>query len=165
MLRKWTPSYMLAKEELTSVQVRTKLHGVPVLAFTTDGLIVIATRLGTLIMLYSCTTTTFPNPIGNGVMMHTIKDFRGPLGSKKGTVDNGKHMDDMVDDTRKKMKAPFKKTPRKTGATRPLRERLAIFATLPETKVHYFDGDDTDFDDMGQAVEEVEHENAYRKNS
>ncbi|GJV20154.1 hypothetical protein Tco_1369174 [Tanacetum coccineum] len=52
------------------------------------------------------------------------KDFRGPLGSKKGTVDNEKPMDDLVDDTRKKMEAPPKKTP-------------------------YLAGDDMDFDDMG----------------
>ncbi|GKB73780.1 putative reverse transcriptase domain-containing protein [Tanacetum coccineum] len=65
-----------------------------------------------------------------------------------------------------KAEAPPKKTPRKTGtwsgrkADSP--KRNVVFSL--ETKVNYFDRDDMDFDDMGQAVEEVEHENAYRDN-
>ncbi|GKB08891.1 hypothetical protein Tco_0837203 [Tanacetum coccineum] len=51
--------------------------------------------------------------------------------------DNGK----LIDDTRKKVKAPPKKTPRKTGI-------WMIWI----------------FDDMGQAVKEVDHENAYSDN-
>ncbi|GKD92602.1 hypothetical protein Tco_1372439 [Tanacetum coccineum] len=42
------------------------------------------------------------------------KDFHGPFGHKKGDT-NGKHMDDLVDDTQKKIEAPLKKTPRKTS--------------------------------------------------
>nr|GEU85032.1 hypothetical protein [Tanacetum cinerariifolium] len=90
------------------------------------------------------------------------KDFHGPLGSKKGAVDNEKAMDD----TRKKMKALPKKTPRKTaiwsGRKADSLKRNVAFS--PEMKVHYFDRDAMDFDDMGQAVEEVEHENAYNDN-
>ncbi|GJR24062.1 zinc knuckle CX2CX4HX4C containing protein [Tanacetum coccineum] len=171
ILRKYASSSKLSKDEPTSIPVWIKFHGVHVLAFITDGLSAIATRLGTLIM----------------------KDSRGPLGSKKGTVgnslpkqqmlkyqnyttsipvsnafsaleeDNEKPMDDLVDDTQKKMEAPPKKTPRKTGiwsgrkADSP--KRNVVFS--PETKVHYFDRDDMEFDEMGKAVEEVEHENAY----
>ncbi|GJW38080.1 probable indole-3-pyruvate monooxygenase YUCCA10 [Tanacetum coccineum] len=145
ILRKWTPSAMLIKEELT---------------FTTDDLSAISTRLGTPIMvdraLKNTMVISIPNLIGNGVTMHTtkcpkrvmadlrkqggtsndgfqtvqMKDSRDPLSSKK-RDDNEKPMDDLVDDTRKKMEAPPKKT------------------------------DDMKFDDTGQAVEEVEHENAY----
>ncbi|GJS79150.1 hypothetical protein Tco_0729031 [Tanacetum coccineum] len=80
--------------------------------------------------------------------------------------DNGKHMVDLVDDIQKKVEAPPKKTPRKTGiwscrkADSP--ERNVVFS--PETKVHYFDRGDMEFDDMRQVVEEVEHENDYSEN-
>ncbi|GKF87502.1 hypothetical protein Tco_0258379, partial [Tanacetum coccineum] len=76
--------------------------------------------------------------------------------------DNGK----FVDDTQKKVDAPPKKTPRKTciwsGRKVDSPKRNVVFS--PETKVHYFDRDDMDFNDMGQAIEEVEHENAYSGN-
>ncbi|GJS56772.1 hypothetical protein Tco_0651556 [Tanacetum coccineum] len=66
--------------------------------------------------------------------------------------DNGNPMDDLVYETRKKVEAPPKKTPRKTGiwsgrkADSP--KRNVVFS--PETKVHYFDRDDMEFDDMGR---------------
>lgn len=58
ILRKRTPSAMLTKEELTLVLVWIKFHGVPLSTFIADGLSAIVTRLGTPIMLDSCTTTT-----------------------------------------------------------------------------------------------------------
>ncbi|GJZ83230.1 zinc knuckle CX2CX4HX4C containing protein [Tanacetum coccineum] len=74
---KWTTSSKLLKEELTSVHVWIKFHGVPVLAFTTDRLSAIATHLGTPVMDGRAPKNTLvifiPNPIGNGVTMHTIK--------------------------------------------------------------------------------------------
>ncbi|GKA28795.1 hypothetical protein Tco_0715040 [Tanacetum coccineum] len=77
--------------------------------------------------------------------------------------DNEKHMDNLVDDTRKNVEAPPKKTgiwsSRKAGSPK----RNVVFSH--KTKVHYFDMDDMIFDDIGQATEEVEHENAYSKNS
>ncbi|GJU26423.1 reverse transcriptase domain, reverse transcriptase zinc-binding domain protein [Tanacetum coccineum] len=199
ILRKWTLRSMLTKEELTYVPVWIKFHGVPVSAFTTNGLSVIA---------------TLPNLIENGVTMHTIKveyewkpsrcetclvfghedmrcpkhgmvdlrkqggmsndgfqtiqkkDFHGPFGSKQGTEYNAEPLDDFVDDTWKKMDAPPRKTPRKIGiwlgrkANSP--KRNIVFS--PKRKVHYLGREDMEFDDMGQAVEEVEHENAYSKN-
>ncbi|GJU73069.1 ATPase, F1/V1/A1 complex, alpha/beta subunit [Tanacetum coccineum] len=48
--RKWTPIAELSQDELISVSVYVKLHGVLAFAFTTDGLSVIATRLGTPMM-------------------------------------------------------------------------------------------------------------------
>nr|GEW93573.1 zinc knuckle CX2CX4HX4C [Tanacetum cinerariifolium]GEW94136.1 zinc knuckle CX2CX4HX4C [Tanacetum cinerariifolium] len=76
--------------------------------------------------------------------------------------DNRKHMDDLVDDIRKKVEAPSKKTSiwsgRKTGSPK----RNVVFSH--ETNVYYFDRDDMIFDDIGEATEEVEHENAYSKN-
>ncbi|GJV75699.1 RNA-directed DNA polymerase, eukaryota [Tanacetum coccineum] len=120
-----------------------------------------------------------------------MKDFRGPLGSKKGMVgnhnlpkqhmaykkkktstpvsnsfsaleeDNEKPIDELIDDTRKKMEALPKKAPRKTGiwssrkADSP--KRNVVFSL--EMKVHYFDRDDMDFDDMRWAVKELKHMN------
>nr|GFA23119.1 hypothetical protein [Tanacetum cinerariifolium] len=73
--------------------------------------------------------------------------------------DNGKHMDDLVDDARKKVEAPPKKTPRETsiwsGRKASSPKRNVVFSS--EMNVHYFDRDDMIFDDIGQANDEVEH--------
>ncbi|GJT12437.1 hypothetical protein Tco_0859479 [Tanacetum coccineum] len=64
------------------------------------------------------------------------------------------------------LQVPPKKTPRLTGicsgrkADSPIRN--IVFS--PETKVHCFNRDDMEFDDMDQAAEEWEHENAYSDN-
>ncbi|GJZ65599.1 hypothetical protein Tco_0622295 [Tanacetum coccineum] len=80
--------------------------------------------------------------------------------------DNGNPMDDLVDETRKKVDVPPKKTPRKTGIWSGRKayshKRNVVFS--PETKVYYFDRDDMEFNDMGQAAEGREHENAYNDN-
>ncbi|GKF82876.1 hypothetical protein Tco_0244532 [Tanacetum coccineum] len=61
---------------------------------------------------------------------------------------------------------PPKNTPRKTGIWTGWKvdspKRNLVFS--PEMKVHYFDRDYMEFDDMGHVVEEVEHENAYSEN-
>ncbi|GJS48398.1 putative reverse transcriptase domain-containing protein [Tanacetum coccineum] len=125
----WNPGSKLSKEELTSVHVWIKFHVVPVSSFTIDRLSDIAIRLGTPVMLDS-----FPNPDGNGVTMHTIKELgeirrngkrwfpnysadgvRTPYVNKHGTrgnhslpkqQDNGTPKDDLVDSTKKKAGAP-----------------------------------------------------------
>nr|GEV15117.1 hypothetical protein [Tanacetum cinerariifolium] len=60
--------------------------------------------------------------------------------------DNGKLMDDLVDDTRKNV--------RKANSS----NKNVVFS--PETKLHYFDRDDMEFDDMEHGVEEAEQRNA-----
>ncbi|GKA89206.1 zinc knuckle CX2CX4HX4C containing protein [Tanacetum coccineum] len=208
ILRKWTPSSMLIKVKLTSVPVWIKFHGVHVLAFTADGLSAIATRLGTPIMLDSCTTTTcmqswgrmdyaqtlidiridqalkdtmiilVPNLIGNGVTMHTSKveyewepsridpeEETSTLVSNAFSAledDNEKPMDDLVDDTQKKVEAPPRKTCIWSGRKVDSPKRNVVFS--PKMKVHYFDRDDMEFDDMGHAVEEEENDNTYSEN-
>ncbi|GJZ02446.1 hypothetical protein Tco_0520407 [Tanacetum coccineum] len=207
ILRKWTPSSMLTKEELTFVYYHHMYANLGRMDYVRP---LVGTRADRA--LKDTVVISVPDPIGNGVMMHTIKqggtsndgfqsfkmkDFRGPLGSKKGTVgnhnlpkqqmpkyacqkkttstpvsnsfsaleeDSEKLMDDLVDDTLKKIEAPpKKKTPKKTSiwsrrkADSP--KRNVVFS--PETKVHYFDKDDLDFDNTGQVVEKVEQRNAY----
>nr|GEW50894.1 zinc knuckle CX2CX4HX4C [Tanacetum cinerariifolium] len=72
--------------------------------------------------------------------------------------DNGKSMNGLVDDARKKVEAPPKKNPRKTGIWSGIKadspKRNVAFSL--ETKVHYFERGD---------IKEVEHENAYSKKS
>ncbi|GKD68119.1 retrotransposon protein, putative, ty1-copia subclass, partial [Tanacetum coccineum] len=56
ILQKWNPDVDLLKEDVGNVPVWVKLHGVPVTAFSKDGLSVIATKLGTPLMLDSYTS-------------------------------------------------------------------------------------------------------------
>ncbi|GKC86766.1 retrotransposon protein, putative, ty1-copia subclass [Tanacetum coccineum] len=51
IIKKWNPDVNLLKEDVGNVSVWVKLHGVPVTAFSEDGLSVIATKLGTSLML------------------------------------------------------------------------------------------------------------------
>nr|GEX26760.1 hypothetical protein [Tanacetum cinerariifolium] len=51
ILKKWNPNVNLLKEDVVNVSVWVKLHGVPMMAFSEDGLSVIATKLGTSLML------------------------------------------------------------------------------------------------------------------
>ncbi|GJT08387.1 hypothetical protein Tco_0842849 [Tanacetum coccineum] len=132
-------SSKLLGDELTSVHVWIKFHGVPVLAFTANGLSglvdIRADRAlkDTMVILVA-------NSVGNGVTMHTIKveyewkplicgtyvgeksndgfqtiqrkDVRDPLVSKHRTRDNEKRkpMDDLFDGTMKKVGAPHMNT-------------------------------------------------------
>nr|GEX17988.1 hypothetical protein [Tanacetum cinerariifolium] len=80
--------------------------------------------------------------------------------------DNVKHIYDLFDDTRKKIEALLKKNPMKTciWSGRKADSPKLNLVFYPKTKVRYFDRDGMDFYDKGQAVEEVEHENAYSEN-
>ncbi|GKD98693.1 retrotransposon protein, putative, ty1-copia subclass [Tanacetum coccineum] len=53
--KKWHPDENLLKEDVSTILVWVKLHGVPVTAFSEDGLSAIATKLGTPLMLDSYT--------------------------------------------------------------------------------------------------------------
>ncbi|GKD76674.1 zinc knuckle CX2CX4HX4C containing protein, partial [Tanacetum coccineum] len=52
-LNKWSPSVSLLKEELSRVPVWVKFHDVPLVAYTSDGLSLIATKNCTPMMLDS----------------------------------------------------------------------------------------------------------------
>nr|GEU76532.1 hypothetical protein [Tanacetum cinerariifolium] len=56
ILKKWHLDKNLLKEDISTVPVWVKLHGVPVTAFSEDGLSAIATKLGTPLMLDSYTS-------------------------------------------------------------------------------------------------------------
>nr|GEW07195.1 hypothetical protein [Tanacetum cinerariifolium] len=56
ILKKWRPYVNLLKEDVGTIPVWVKLHGVPVMKFSEEGLSAIATKLGTPLMLdsYTC---------------------------------------------------------------------------------------------------------------
>ncbi|GKC05494.1 retrotransposon protein, putative, ty1-copia subclass, partial [Tanacetum coccineum] len=56
IMKKWHPDENLLKEDVSIVPVWVKLYGVPVTAFSEDGLSSIATKLGTPLMLDSYTS-------------------------------------------------------------------------------------------------------------
>ncbi|GJY72380.1 putative reverse transcriptase domain-containing protein [Tanacetum coccineum] len=56
ILKKWHPDANLLKEDVSTLPVWVKLHGVPVTAFSEDGLSVIAIKLGTHLMFDSYTS-------------------------------------------------------------------------------------------------------------
>ncbi|GJV20784.1 zinc finger, CCHC-type containing protein [Tanacetum coccineum] len=56
ILKKWHPDENLLKEDVSIVPVWVKLHGVPITAFSEDGLSAIATKLSTPLMLNSYTS-------------------------------------------------------------------------------------------------------------
>ncbi|GJZ75993.1 zinc knuckle CX2CX4HX4C containing protein, partial [Tanacetum coccineum] len=57
ILKKWTPTSNLLKEDLNSVPIWVKLHDILIVAFTADGLSAMATKLGNPIMLDSYTSS------------------------------------------------------------------------------------------------------------
>ncbi|GJZ54918.1 hypothetical protein Tco_0610111 [Tanacetum coccineum] len=56
ILKKWHPDENLLKEDVSTILVWVKFHGVPVTTFSEDGLSAIATKLGTYLMLDSYTS-------------------------------------------------------------------------------------------------------------
>ncbi|GJW39768.1 hypothetical protein Tco_0065613 [Tanacetum coccineum] len=57
MLTKWSPNMVLSKDKVTRVPVWVKLHKVPVVAYSEDGLSLIATQIGNPIMLDAYTSS------------------------------------------------------------------------------------------------------------
>ncbi|GJW35349.1 hypothetical protein Tco_0058269 [Tanacetum coccineum] len=68
------------------------------------------------------------------------------LANRGQAKDNGKPMDDLVDDTRKKVEAPLRKTSIWSGRKTNSPKRNVVFSI--EMKFHYFDMDDMKFNDM-----------------
>ncbi|GJV09986.1 cytochrome b5 [Tanacetum coccineum] len=85
--RKTALSYKLSKEELTSVRVWIKFHDVLASAFTADRLSVIATSLGTPVMLDSCTETTCVQSWGRVDYTRALVDIRADRALKDTMVE------------------------------------------------------------------------------
>ncbi|GJW36241.1 trichome birefringence-like protein 3 [Tanacetum coccineum] len=64
ILNKWTPNLTLCKDKVTSVLVWVKLHKVPIVAYSEDGLSLISSQLGKLVMLDAFTAAMCKDPWG-----------------------------------------------------------------------------------------------------
>lgn len=76
VIKKWSNTTSLLKEDLVSVPVWVKLQDIPIAAFTGDGLSAIATKLGTPIMLDSYTSTMCTNSWGRLDFARALIDIR-----------------------------------------------------------------------------------------
>ncbi|GJR37696.1 retrovirus-related pol polyprotein from transposon TNT 1-94 [Tanacetum coccineum] len=72
ILNKWTPNLSLAKDKVTKVPVWVKLHRVPVVAYSEDGLNLIASQVGTPLMLDAFTSTMCEEPWGRIRFMRAL---------------------------------------------------------------------------------------------
>ncbi|GKE70000.1 RNA-directed DNA polymerase, eukaryota [Tanacetum coccineum] len=79
------PGYSLSKD-VGNVLVWVKLHGVPVTAFSEDGLSVIATKLGTLLMLDSYTSDMYIQSWGRSCYARALIEVRADVELKDNIV-------------------------------------------------------------------------------
>ncbi|GKB18853.1 hypothetical protein Tco_0852776 [Tanacetum coccineum] len=93
ILNTWTLNTRLKKDDINTAPVWIKLYNVPIVAFLEVELSLITTKLGRPIML----------------------DADSEEVENVFVEDKGKLVDGLVDDARKKVEAPPKKTPRKTA--------------------------------------------------
>nr|GEY67286.1 hypothetical protein [Tanacetum cinerariifolium] len=86
ILKKWHPNENLLKEDVSTVPVWVKLHGVPVTAFSEDGLSAISTTLGTLLMLDSYTSDMFMQSWGRSIYARVMIELRADIELKDNNV-------------------------------------------------------------------------------
>ncbi|GKA22673.1 hypothetical protein Tco_0708635 [Tanacetum coccineum] len=85
-MKKWHPYENLLKEDVSIVPVWVKLHGVPVTAFSEDGLSAIATKLGTPLMLDSYTSDMCMQSWGRSSYARVIIELRADVELKDNIV-------------------------------------------------------------------------------
>ncbi|GJZ70610.1 cytokinin dehydrogenase 3-like protein, partial [Tanacetum coccineum] len=86
ILKKWHPDENLLKEDVSTVPVWVKLHGVPITAFNNDGLSVIATKLGTPLMLDSYTSDMCMQSWGRSSYARVMIELRADVELKDNIV-------------------------------------------------------------------------------
>ncbi|GJZ92101.1 cytokinin dehydrogenase 3-like protein [Tanacetum coccineum] len=86
ILKKWHPDKNLLKEDVSTVPIWVKLHGVPVTAFSEDGLSAIATKLGTLLMLDSYTSDMCMQSWGRSSYARVMIELRAKVELKDNIV-------------------------------------------------------------------------------
>ncbi|GJS81791.1 putative ribonuclease H-like domain-containing protein [Tanacetum coccineum] len=79
ILKKWHPNENLMKEDISTIPVWVKLHGVLVTAFNEDGLSVIATKLGTPLMLDSYTSDMCMQSCGRSSYARSMIELRADV--------------------------------------------------------------------------------------
>ncbi|GJR97523.1 retrotransposon protein, putative, ty1-copia subclass [Tanacetum coccineum] len=86
ILKKWHPDENLLKEDVNTIPVWVKLHGVPVTAFSEDGLSATATKLGTPLMLDSYTSDMCMQSWGRSSYARVMIELRADVESKDNIV-------------------------------------------------------------------------------
>ncbi|GJW72508.1 nucleotide-diphospho-sugar transferase [Tanacetum coccineum] len=86
ILKKWHPDENLLKEDVSMVPVWVKLHGVPVTAFSEDGLSAIATKLGTPLLLDSYTSDMCMQSWGRSSYARVMIELRADVELKDNIV-------------------------------------------------------------------------------
>ncbi|GJR12732.1 putative reverse transcriptase domain-containing protein [Tanacetum coccineum] len=86
ILRKWHPDENLLKEDVSTILVWVKLHGVLVTAFSEDGLSAIATKLGTPLMLDSYTADMCMQSWGRSSYARAMIELRADVELKDNIV-------------------------------------------------------------------------------
>ncbi|GKD19336.1 RNA-directed DNA polymerase, eukaryota, reverse transcriptase zinc-binding domain protein [Tanacetum coccineum] len=79
ILKKWNPDVNILKKEVGNVLVLVKLHGVPMMAFSEDELSVIATKLGTPLMLDSYTCNMCMQSWGRSSYARAMIEFQAGI--------------------------------------------------------------------------------------
>ncbi|GKE18234.1 putative reverse transcriptase domain-containing protein [Tanacetum coccineum] len=86
ILKKWHPDENLLKEDVSTVPVWVKLHGVPVITFSEDGLSAIATKLGTPLMLDSYTSDMCMQSWGTSSFARVMIELRADMELKDNII-------------------------------------------------------------------------------
>ncbi|GJT25288.1 putative reverse transcriptase domain-containing protein [Tanacetum coccineum] len=86
ILNKWHPNENLLKEDVSTVPVWVKLHGVPVTVFREDSLSAIATKLGTPLMLDSYTSNMCMQSWGRSSYSRVMIELRADVELKDNIV-------------------------------------------------------------------------------
>ncbi|GJS63104.1 hypothetical protein Tco_0677668 [Tanacetum coccineum] len=83
ILKKWNPDVNLFKKDAGNVLLWVKLHGVPLTAFSEDGLSVINTKLGTPLMLDSYTSDMCMQSWGRSSYARAMIELRADVELKE----------------------------------------------------------------------------------
>ncbi|GJX70098.1 copia protein [Tanacetum coccineum] len=86
ILKKWHPDENLFKEDVSTILIWVKFHGVPVTAFSDDGLSAIATKLGTPLILDSCTSDMCMKSWGRSSYARVMIELRADVELKDNIV-------------------------------------------------------------------------------
>ncbi|GJX76575.1 zinc knuckle CX2CX4HX4C containing protein [Tanacetum coccineum] len=82
ILKKWTMNTKLFKEELTHIPMWIKLHDVPIHVFLEDGISLIATQIGKLIMLVSFTSSMCTDSWGRSIFARCLIEVKADAALK-----------------------------------------------------------------------------------
>ncbi|GJY47003.1 retrotransposon protein, putative, ty1-copia subclass [Tanacetum coccineum] len=86
ILNKWHPDENLLKKDVSTILIWVKLHGVPVMAFSEDGLSAIATKLGIPLMLDSYTSDMCMQSWGRSSYVRVTIELRADVELKDSIV-------------------------------------------------------------------------------